>query len=104
MEVTINRPKQYADLLRAYKIKVDGVKVGEIKSGESTVIVIPDESRVLQVNLDFCLSNELKVSELNPNDTLLVKNSFSHKLWIPFVALYYVTIGRKKYLELSKAI
>ncbi len=102
MEITINLPKQFADRMRSYRIKVDGVKVGEIKPGESATIIIPDGASIIQANVDWGLSNELNISEVTPNDTLTVKNTFSHKLWIPLVAFYFATFGRSKYLELSK--
>ena len=102
MEITLNRPKQFADRIRSYKIKIDGNNVSEIKAGDSISIKIPYGSSVIRANVDWGLSNEYQISNLSSNDTLIVKNSFSHKLWIPFIAIYYVIFARKKYLQLSK--
>lgn len=102
MEITVSRPKQFADRIRAYKIKIDGNKISEIKAGESITISIPENSSIIQANVDWGLSNEMNVSDLSQSDNLTIKNSFSHKLWIPFVAFYYITFARKKYLNISK--
>ena len=102
MDIVINRPKQFADRMRAYTIKADGSKVGEVNSGEKVTVTIPEKSSTLQVNVDWGLSNEVLLSDLNNNDELTVKNSLSHRLWIPLLPLYFATFGRKRYLQLGK--
>ncbi len=99
MKIEISRPKQYADGLRAYTIKIDGNKIAKIKPGESITVTVPEGASSMRANVDFGLSNEINLSELSSDSKLTVKNTFSHKLWIPFIGFYYATFARKKYLE-----
>jgi len=103
MNIKVFRPKQYSDKLRRYKLLINGNVVAELKAGHQIEITIPEGSSILSAKVDWCSSNELSISEISPNDTVEVKNSFSHKLWIPFIPIYYITFGRKKYLSIKKS-
>lgn len=98
MRILINRPKQYADTMRAYKIKADNKEIAIINAGDDLEISIPNGAKQLIATVDWATSNSIEVSKLSPNDVLHVKNSFSHMSWVPFISLYYTLFNRKKYL------
>lgn len=101
MDISITRPKQFADKIRAYKLYIDDIQVAEIKSGKTITISIPQDAKKLYASVDWCSSNEFDLFTIKPGVSLEVKNSFSHKLWIPFLPLYYITLGNKKYLKIQ---
>jgi len=102
MEITIGRDKQFADSKRKYQIKVDGKKLTTISIDEQKTISLPANAKKIIATIDWGMSNEIDISTLASGNTLLVRNSFSHFSWIPFVSLYYSLFNRKKYLTIDK--
>jgi len=58
-EVTVSRVTSYADRLRAYKIKVDGVVHGTVRASETVSFTVPEGDHVLSLAIDWCGSNEV---------------------------------------------
>lgn len=101
MNIVISRPKQFADLIRDYKILVDGQEVAVIGAGKKIQLQLPENASTLVAKIDWCGSNEISVSELVHDVELEVKNSFAHLIWFPFVPMYYIVFARHKYLQLK---
>jgi hypothetical protein len=53
----IVRDSGYADRLRAYTVKLDGNKAGEVRNGETKDIQIPSGQHTLALKIDWCGSN-----------------------------------------------
>lgn len=104
MDIQVYRPKQFGDMTRDYKLLADGLEIGLLKRGETQTIKIPDNTRSLQATIDWCSSQEFLISELREKK-LTVKNSFSDNLFeLLLFALYYITIGKSKYLKIESGI
>ncbi|MDB6063961.1 MAG: hypothetical protein JWR26_169 [Pedosphaera sp.] len=62
-QITIRREdgtKGYADRLRAYKIKVDGVLVGSVRLRDSFTIPISPGRHSLVIRIDWCGSQQIE--------------------------------------------
>ncbi len=130
--INIVRRKEYNDRGRSYSIMLDGKYAGTIASGQSVNINTSPGLHTVSVKIDWCSSPDivLNVQEdkieslvaggfknanwLMPIATLLLAIHFILKIFfnfqyliylvIPFflVLMYYLTLGRKKYLTLKE--
>ncbi len=127
----IQRTDEYFNLIRDYKIYVDGKPVCVINNGKTKEIGIAAGRHTVTAKIDWCSSPDI-VLDLPENETIeLNVGSFHTSKWLmPFVAglflldlvltitvhidyielialplffrlMYYLTFGRKKYLTLS---
>jgi hypothetical protein len=104
MEIQVYRPKQFADMIRDYQLLADNVEIAILKRGETIKISIPENTNVLQTRIDWCTSQEFKMSDLR-GAQLTVKNSFSGNIVkLLFLFLYYITLGKTKYLKIERGI
>jgi hypothetical protein len=104
MDIEVYRPKQFGDMTRHYKLLADGVEIGLLKRGETQTINIPDNTEALRATIDWCSSQEFLMSELRERK-LTVKNSFSGNFFKSLLlSLYYITIGKNKYLKIESGI
>lgn len=102
MQITIKRPKQFAEIFRSYQIHVDGSFVAEIKAGEEVSINLKEGAKTLSATIDWCSSNRFSLADIKDNDKLEVKNSIANKIWIPFYPLYAVAFKKNSYLKIDK--
>jgi len=101
MDIQVYRPKQFCDMTRDYRLLADGVEIGLLKPGETQTINIPDNTKALLAKIDWCSSQEFLLPELRERK-LTVKNSFSSTFFKSLLpALYYITIGKNKYLKIE---
>jgi hypothetical protein len=95
-EITINRISGYSNKLRKIKLVLDNQVIDEIKDGEIKTISVNPGKHLLIAKIDWCQSNEI---ELN------IKEGENKKVSLkgtnPFLAIYYITFGRNKYLKLE---
>lgn len=95
-KITINRVPGYSNKYRKFQLILDNNFIADIKEGEIKTIEVEPGRHTLKAKIDWCQSNEL---DLN------VEEGESKNLKItgtnPFLVFYYVTFGRKKYLNLE---
>jgi hypothetical protein len=131
-KVRIQRSNESANRWRAYQLYIDGAKVGTIASGQTKEFNIGPGRHILYSKIDWCRSpeasfdvttDEIKVYEVKgfkyadllmflvPVTIILsyvlnriVGVDYFFYLNIPMVLIliYYLTIGRKKYLSLKE--
>jgi len=99
--VTLHRKRQWADRTRAYSIKLNGETVVQMRANDTIELPIPDGAQTLTAHVDWCSSRELDVSVLSDGTKIAVHNAFSHKLWIPFIPVWYVLFKRNDYITLE---
>jgi hypothetical protein len=130
--IKIIRTKEYSNLLRNYKIFIDGQSVGTIANGESKEINLTVGQHIVSSKIDWCSSPDILV-DIKDNQTkilnvgafkygqyimpiilgLIVLNGimsnfvdFDYTVFLvmPMVLflIYYLTIGRNRYLTLSE--
>jgi hypothetical protein len=99
--VRIRRTKQPADLLRNYRIYIDGVFVGHLGFGaELTVAVAPGHHTVV-ARIDWCRSNTVGIEVHEGMDCLLEVGS-NLRGWRLLLVFLYITFWRTKYLYLQQ--
>ena len=58
-QITVRRTTSYADRLRAYKIKIDGVITGAVRAHESVTIPVSSGRHSLVIRIDWCGSQQI---------------------------------------------
>lgn len=104
MEIEVTRPKQFADMARDYHLLVDGKEMAVIKRGTTQTITLPEGSKTLKAVIDWCSSPEFHVSDIRAGK-VVVKNSFASNFFkTVLLSLYYISLGKEKYLEIETSI
>lgn len=103
-EISLKRlSDQRVDRHRAYKILVDGQKVGHISSGETKVFEVQPGEHEVQLKIDWCSSDTLEVDLASDGTaTFLCKPRASQRSRTKLVleGIYLITVGRKRYIDL----
>jgi len=93
------------DRRRAYRVFIDGQGVGNIKPGDSEVFDVSPGQHELQLRVDWASSEKLRVEVGDSGQAKLVckpritDNGASVRAG--FRTLYWVTLGRKRYIDLQ---
>jgi hypothetical protein len=130
--IKIQRTSEYINLLRNYRLFIDGQKIGTIANGKTKEFEITAGRHSIVGKIDWCSSPELTF-DINDNDTkTLLIGGFKNSNWIMPITIgvivlcfglsyaldsdyillliiptflimsYYLTIGRKNYLSLTE--
>jgi hypothetical protein len=128
----IQRTNDYMNLMRDYRLFIDGQKIGSIGNAQTKEFEIPAGRHSLIAKIDWCSSQELSF-EIDKDDskTLLVSGFIISKWIMPLILgiiafsfivtlithfyftlfiilpaflllLYFLTFGRKNYLSLKE--
>ena len=130
--IRIVRTNEYLNKLADYVIFIDGEKVGTLANGETREFATTDGRHMVNAKIDWCSSPEVIVEVSNGETVCLKVGGFKYGqflmrigrifivldlvlmiffdfYWLNifavpvlFLLLYYVTWGRKKYLQLEK--
>jgi hypothetical protein len=130
--IKIQRTNDYMNLMRDYRLFIDGQKIGSIGNAQTKEFEIPAGRHSLIAKIDWCSSQELSF-EIDKDDskTLLVSGFIISKWIMPLILgiiafsfivtlithfyftlfiilpaflllLYFLTFGRKNYLSLKE--
>lgn len=95
--VVIERQKAvWRDRLRCYEVLIDGERVAELKSGESARFNLSRGQHDVQLKIDWCRSKCITV-EGDHESRLVCKAGAARR------ALADIIVGRKEYIDLSRA-
>jgi hypothetical protein len=99
--LTIRRDSGYADRLRAYKVVLDGQRIGEIRNGETKEFSIGPGKHALLLKIDWCGSETVEFA-VDPEEkpAFQVKSSLRGKRVL--LSLWYVLFARNSYLLLER--
>ena len=101
-EIVISRPNEvWANRLRSYKIVVDDEVAATLGRGEHATVTVPGGHHSVRAKLDWGSSPKLDV-ELGEDDRayFICQSGVQPSLARP-TALLYITIWRKRYIELQ---
>ena len=103
MKLKLKRRKQLlSDRARDYQIFIDGEHAGSISYDGKTEFDLPAGKHEILLKVDWCSSNTLIINDDQTEINLSCYNTFGGWImFIPFIPLYYITFGRKKYLTLT---
>jgi hypothetical protein len=99
-QITVRRlPDRKADLWRAYKVHIDGERVGKLRRGEVQTYDVPPGAHAVHLTIDWATSPTVEV-HLSAGDhvELVCRPNASLFLWP-----YWLTAGRRRYIALSCA-
>lgn len=127
----IERPSQFNNSMRDYTILVDGTPAGSIKDGETREISLSPGSHTVAAKIDWCSSPEVAINLVQGQVAALKVGGFKYSNWLMPLAggiiglhfvlkiffqleylivlvfpaflflVYYLTLGRKKFLSLE---
>lgn len=95
-KIKIHRTSQYSNRFRNIGLYLDGNKIVEIADGKSTEFEVEKGQHNLIAKIDWATSNEINF-DVNEEDV-----GFNLAGTSPFLALYYISFGRKNYLRLER--
>ena len=94
----ITRKYSYFDYLRKYKIYIDNVYCGDIRTGETCVYNILPGKHEVTAKIDWCRSNIVYIDTSESDKELEVGNSIEGKMF--FYGFLYSTFLKNSYLWL----
>ena len=98
--IRIKRMNEYSNLMRDYKIFIDGQQVGTIANGETKSFSTTAGQHTVTTKIDWCSSPDVTI-DVEENQTVDL-NVYGLKTPIEFLLLiYYLTKGRNRYLTLE---
>lgn len=95
-QLRIHRGGGFTDRLRAYKILVDGTPAGEVRAKETATLSVAAGIHTVQLRVDWCVSRELAI-DVAPGRPI----DLSCRGHNPLLALYWITLGRARYIDLA---
>lgn len=97
----VQRPSQYADWLRKYRIFVDGSPVGDISAGSDSTFEVSQGRREVLARIDWCSSNSVNVEIEDAHECTLEVGSNLNG-WRLLLGFLYITFWRSDYLYLRE--
>ncbi len=100
-KIIIHRSTSWADRLRAYRVVLDGQKIGSLKAKETAEYEIAPGEHSLRMGIDWCGSQTINFT-LSDGDTkrfACASNLQGLKLFLGF---YYTFFSRNNYLMLTE--
>lgn len=127
----IKRSSEYVNALRKINIYIDGEKAGNVANGEEKTFYIPTGKHIVMAKIDWCSSKEISFYAFDNDMVQMKLSGFKNSkpfflivgllmvsqallgiilkrhFFEPYLALigvymlYYITIGRKRYLTLE---
>ena len=94
--LVISRARDHADMLRRYRIVLNGREVGTIKRGGELRVTVPAGDHEVVARIDWAGSNALTVGVRAGEITELEVGS-SIEGWRFLAVLYLITFGRNHY-------
>ena len=99
--ISISRDSGYADFRRDYRVLCDDLEVERISDGMSKEITITPGTHRLMVKIDWCTSNEVGFT-IDADQVLSFSCGSNLRGLRVLFAMYYATLGRKRYLWLRQ--
>jgi hypothetical protein len=91
------------DRRRAYRVCIDGETAGKIKPGEAQVFEISPGQHELQLKIDWCTSDRLKIDAGDTGQAKFLckpRATQGSRMRLGFQILYAITWGRTRYIDL----
>jgi len=98
----IVRARQYADMLRHYRIVVDDHEVGRIRWGGDLRVELPCGDHRLVARIHWALSRELPFG-IREREIIEVEVGSKVRGWALLGAPYFATLGCRDYLYLRRS-
>jgi hypothetical protein len=90
------RHRAWADRLREYHVLIDNERVGTLRDGQSSTYSVDAGSHRVQLQIDWARS-EPRTVDVAAGDIVALECRGRN----PLAALYWITFGRNRYVELT---
>lgn len=130
--IQLHRINELRNKMRDYRIFIDGNEAGTLANGQTREFVVSPGEHTITAHIDWCSSNAVVVDVANDETITLTVGGFAGGKWLFHIMaaiiamhlllityarfdyfiyaiipvflwlLYYMSIGRKKYLTLTK--
>jgi hypothetical protein len=101
-QITVRRMPSYADRLRTYKVKLDGLVVGTVRARQSVTFPVSVGQHTLDLQIAWCGSEMLRF-EARPSEHLVFECGSSLTDWRIFLVIVYILFRPHAYLWVRKA-
>ena len=101
-KLIIQRPNEFINRFREYVIYIDGKNIGSIANGKIKEFDVTSGSHSLVAKIDWCSSPEINFEITDTKAKIFSVGGFTSAVPLFLSLLYYLTIGRKKYLTLKE--
>ena len=98
-QITVQRMTSYADRLRAYKVKIDGVVVGSVRAGDSATIPVSPGRHSLQLRIDWAGSERIDFA-VKAGEQIFFECGSNLAGWRVLMTLFYLILLPRKWLWL----
>ena len=98
--LTVVRDSGYADRMRAYKVILDGVIIGEIRNGQTKEFLVAPGDHQLSLKIDWCGSKAVAFTAAEGETPLFYAKSNLRGIRV-MAALWFVLFDRMSYLLLE---
>lgn len=96
--IRLVRPKRYADMIRSYRIFLNGREVGSIGNGGVLEFAAPAGRNTLVGKIDWARSEPFEIVT-QPGETVEVEIA---NRWGAFLSIWGVTFGMNSYLKFTR--
>ena len=100
--IRINRPNEWANINRNYKIYIDGRFAGEIANDTTKEFPTTEGQHTIIAKIDWCSSQEISINVSAYETKCLTVSCSCYEDANSSNLFYYLTIWRKKYLNLNE--
>lgn len=100
-QITVRRTTSYADRLRAYKVKIDGVVVGSLRALDSATIPVAPGRHSMELRIDWGGSERIDF-EVKPGEQVFFECGSSLNGWRVLLALFYAILRPHQWLWLRR--
>lgn len=90
---------RWTDRLRRYEVVIDGVIVGRLANGESSVFEVPVGAHDVFLKIDWCRSEKVALDLVVGQKAILRCRGRN-----PLAALYWITFGRRRYVKMIQLV
>jgi hypothetical protein len=92
------RRTPWTDRLRTYKVRIDGEEVGDLQHGDEQTFEVQPGRHEIQLAVDWGRSQPVQLELAGEDQAQLLCHGRN-----PFLALYWITAGRNRYIALNLA-
>lgn len=97
----VKRNKTFVDMMRDYKVYIDGELVGTIGNGETEAFEISDGHHLVHFEIDWCSSKKMSLDVKDGEPVILHIGNVMKWFSFPFLYLFYLSLFKKRYIAVK---
>ena len=98
----IKRDKMFVDMMREYKVFIDGKFVGTVENGETVGFELDEGHHLVHLEIDWCRSKKLSLDVKSGENVVLHTGSSMKWFLFPFMYLLKLSLLKDSYIALKQ--